>query len=254
LIFGLWGLCVSRPRFARLGEDGLQLYRQHAPTVPWSQILEARLGPKKIEASRGTKFLFRHPLILRLRDRTGFPESGWLKRSYSMAPLPEGSLEWMIPLDGCPGDERDFLAKIQERLRTAQPSPQADTPILPVFGMERLDRPQKPSIVTPFFAILFVGYGLFFAWKGLDAYHRGLASLEWPVTKGTITESAFRRSKNDTKLTVTYPYTVEGRAYTGKRIAFASTSSDQTIWAARFKKTLSWMCITTHQIPRNAFW
>ena len=195
LVSGLWGLCVSRPRFARLGEDGLQLYRQHAPVVPWSQILEARLGPRKMEHSEGTTYLFRHPLILRLRDRTGFPESGWLKRSYPMAPLPDGSLDWMIPLDGCPGDERDFLAKIQERLRPAQSSHRADASILPVFGMERLDRPKKPQIATALFALVFVAFGLFFAWKGMDAYQHGTASLEWPVAKGTITESVFHGSK-----------------------------------------------------------
>jgi hypothetical protein len=117
LVSGLWGLLVSRPRFARLGDDGLQFCRWRAPLVPWSQILEARLGPKKTQDSEGSHYTFRHPLILRLRDRSGFPDRGLRRHAFPMAPLLDGTLEWTVTLDSCPCDERELLDRINARLR-----------------------------------------------------------------------------------------------------------------------------------------
>ena len=215
LLSGLWGLLVSRPRFARLGDDGLQLFRQHAPVLPWTQILEARLGPKTTKQSDGsTNYAFRHPLILRLRDRSGFPTKGLKSHAFPMSPLPDGTLDWMVPLDGCPCEERDLLAKLQARLHPGTPLPAtsaAPEPILPILGTRRLDRPHKPSVVTPIFALLFVGFGLFFAAKGLEANHQGADSLAWPTTQGTVTESKLWHGSKGYSLRVRYVYQAQGK-------------------------------------------
>ena len=237
LLSGLWGLLVSRPRFARLGDDGLQLFRQHAPVIPWSQILEARLGPKKMKDHDGTTHTFRHPLILRLRDRSGFPTSGLKSLSFPMARLPDGTLDWMVPLDGCPSDERDFLAKIQARLHPGTPLPAtsaAPEPILPILGTRRLDRPHKPLVVTPIFSLLFVGFGLFFAAKGLEANHQGADSLAWPTTQGTVTESKLWHGSKGYSLRVRYVYQAQGQNLTGTRVAFSADKSQYPDWAKRF--------------------
>ncbi|MEO0055448.1 MAG: hypothetical protein RLZZ50_1395 [Verrucomicrobiota bacterium] len=237
LLSGLWGLLVSRPRFARLGDDGLQLYGPRAPILPWTQILEARLGPKTTKESDGsTHYAFRHPLILRLRDRAGFPTRGLKSHAFPMSPLPDGTLDWMVPLDGCPCDERDLLAKLHARLRPCQtpPAVTAPEPILPILGTRRLDRPHKPSVVTPIFALLFVGFGLFFAAKGVDAHRKGSDSLAWPTAKGTITQSQLERDSDDYSLRVRYVYRAQGKNLTGTRVAFAADSGQYPDWAKRF--------------------
>ncbi len=237
LLSGLWGLLVSRPRFARLGDEGLQLYRQHAPVIAWTQLVEARLGPKTMKDSDGsTTHVFRHPLILRLRDRSGFPTRGLKSRAFPMQPLPDGTLDWMVPLDGCPCEERDFLAKIQARLHPGAPLPQTTItePILPVLGVHRLDRPHAPAVTTPVFALLFVGFGLFFAWKGAESERRGAASLAWPTAKGTITQSQLQRDSDGYSLQVRYVYQAQGKNLTGTRVAFAADTGQYPAWAKRF--------------------
>ncbi|NDC75821.1 DUF3592 domain-containing protein, partial [bacterium] len=237
LLSGLWGLLVSRPRFARLGDDGLQLYGPRAPILPWTQILEARLGPKKMKDHDGTTYVFRHPLILRLRDRSGFPTKGLKSHAFPMSPLPDGTLDWMVPLDGCPCDERDLLAKVQARLHPGTPLPAtsaAPEPILPILGTRRLDRPHKPSVVTPIFALLFVGFGLFFAAKGVEADRKGADSLGWPTAKGTITQSQLERDSDGYSLRVRYVYRAQGKNLTGTRVAFAADSGQYPDWAKRF--------------------
>lgn len=235
-INGLWGLTVSHPRFARLGDDGLQLYRQHAPVVPWTQILQARLGPKKMEDSKGRRYAFRHPLILRLRDRSAFPTSGLRGRAFPMATLPDGTMDWMVPLDGCPCDEHDLVSKIQERIQAINPTFQAaPEPAFPVLGIHRLDRPPKPSAIVPLFAILFIGFGLFFAWKGAEAHQRGTASLAWPTAKGTIKDANLYHQRKGSNFEVCFVYSVKGHEFTGRRVAHASMSSDHQSWVNRFK-------------------
>lgn len=239
-INGLWGLTVSPPRFARLGDDGLQLYREHAPVVPWTQILDAKLGPKKMEDStrwrKGRRYLFRHPLILRLRDRSAFPTSGLLSRSFPMTTLPDGTMDWMVPLDGCPCNEQDLVSKIQERIQAINPTFQpAPEPTFPVLDTRRLDRPPKPSAMAPLFAILFIGPGLFFAWKGVEAHQRGTASLAWPTAKGTIKDANLYHQRKGSDFEVCFVYSVMGREFTGRRAAYSSMSSDHQSWVDRFK-------------------
>ncbi len=236
LLSGLWGLLVSRPRFARLGDDGLQLYRERGALVPWSHILEARLGPKKTRDAEGTHYAFSHPLILRLRDSSCLPAKSIFHHAFALHPLPDGTQDWMVALDGCPCDERDFLAKIQARLHPGTPLPQtsAPEPILPVLGVHRLDRPPRPSLVAPLFSSLFIAFGLFFAAKGFEAHRQGVASLTWPVAKATITESRLESGGKKTSLRVRYVYQAQGKNLTGTRVAFASYSSDAHAWARRF--------------------
>lgn len=236
LLSGLWGLLVSRPRFARLGDDGIQFYRERGTVVPWSQIIEARLGPKKTRDAEGTNYVFRHPLILRLRDRSSFPARSMFHHDFALQPLPDGTLDWMVPLDGCPCEERDFLAKIQARLHPGAPLPQTTItePILPVLGVHRLDRPHAPAVVKPIFALLFVGFGLFFAWKGAESERRGAASLAWPTAKGTITQSQLQRDSDGYSLQVRYVYQAQGKNLTGTRVAFAADTGQYPAWAKRF--------------------
>ena len=236
LLSGLWGLLVSRPRFARLGDDGLQFYRERGTVVPWSHIIEARLGPKKTRDARGTNYAFRHPIILRLRDRSSFPARSMFHHAFALQPLPDGTFDWMVPLDGCPCKERDFLAKIHARLHPGAPLPQTSISesILPVFGVHRLDRPHTPAVVTPIFALLFVGFGLFIAWKGAESKRLGAASLAWPTAKGTITQSQLERDSDGYSLRVRYVYQAQGKNLTGTRVAFAADTGQYPDWAKRF--------------------
>lgn len=247
-VTGLWGLFVSRPRFARLGQEGLELYRQHAPIVPWSQILDARLGPKKMSDGRENKYVFRHPLILQLKDRTGFPNKGIWRRAFPMGSLPDGTLEWMVPLDGCPCDEQEFLEGILSRLGKTEPTNMASHQIKPILGVERLDRPSKPKVAGAISAVVFIGFGLFFAWKGAEAHQQGTASLDWPIAKGNIKDANHYRSRKGSDFNVRYDYSINESHFSGRRVAFASMSSDHESWIKRFKPGAS---VDVYYNPEN---
>ncbi len=222
LFAGLWGLLVSRPRFARLGEDGLQFYQTGAPAVAWSGILGVRLGSKTIHRDNGTTLLSRHPVVLRLRDLSGQLENELRPRS-AVSRLPDGTLEWRVFLGECSCPESDLVAKIQARVdpETIQSATEWPEPV-----PKAPDRPRPPRrLVALLVCAPFVASGLHIALEAAKAYPRCVDSIHWPVVKGTITERTLTRiHPHSRKLNVRYLYTVNGRLLTGNRISFTHHS------------------------------
>ena len=73
--------------------------------------------------------------------------------------------------------------------------------------------------------ILFTAVGVFVFVIGLREFRHGLQSLRWPCCDGTIIESRVKKSRGARgqetfNPEVLYAYSVEGREYTSRRIAF----------------------------------
>lgn len=73
-------------------------------------------------------------------------------------------------------------------------------------------------------ALLFLGFGLFGAWRGGLALQRARASTNWPRTVGAIIGSAVHSENNGEhtfhRTVITYRYDVAGTAYQATRVFY----------------------------------
>ncbi len=225
---GIRGL-INPPVYAKLSADGLALPSLRIRHIVWSDILDARLAPKTITNNEGTHYLFKEPIILRLRDDTALKSGAaalWTKGI--TAPLDDGTVEVMLETQSCPLSSNILLARIQSRL-LGEP-----VPVLPVgdvsaatFGGLPLQQVVKKSKSTAVFAGVFAMFGLCFAGLGVRCVVHAHASLEWPATEGHVESCSVERdSDHNSRLNIRYNYAVDGRSYTGRRLAFFTWGGD----------------------------
>jgi len=91
-----------------------------------------------------------------------------------------------------------------------------------------------------FFFFICVGVGAIAIYSGISDIIHTKASLDWPHTDGTVTKSAFKKSKGSSSkgssggsvvwyADIEYEYTVDGQPYTHYRVSFGEYgSSDQS--------------------------
>jgi hypothetical protein len=116
VVNGLVGL-RKPPVNAVLSTDGLALPFMRVTQIPWPHILDVRLAPKKLTGSEGTHYVFKEPLILRLRDLAPLQTGKAARRTQGMtAPLEDGTVEFMVQTQSCPLPANVLPARIQSRL------------------------------------------------------------------------------------------------------------------------------------------
>jgi hypothetical protein len=84
------------------------------------------------------------------------------------------------------------------------------------------------------FALIPIAAGVFFMLKSVEAEREARASLTWPSAPGEIVNRNLTGGKDGRKLHVDYTYTVDGKVYQGRRLAFAADKADYPEWAERF--------------------
>jgi hypothetical protein len=244
----LWQL-LKPGIFAIICEDGIRFPSLRSPLISWTDILEARLGPKKTTQGNTTTYTLREPVILRLRNAAvleGGSSPRWL-RGGTTAAMPDGSVEWMFPSDGCPIETTVLLDRIQTRLNPTRAPVPTPEPVAPTFGGKPLSTPSKKAGALLYLgASLFLAFGLFFAGKGVSSLLQAHASRDWPSTQAEVlsskvevsTTSGGRDGHTSTSYTphITYRYTVSGKAYTGTRGAFVykASSANANAFCKRF--------------------
>ncbi len=218
LVSGIHGL-LKPPIYAILTEGGLSLPKWRVERIPWSHILDVRLAPKKQTDSEGTHYVFKEPLVLRLRDSAPLETTQAARWTQGLtARLPDGSVEWMIETQSCPLPANVFLARIQSRL-LGEP-----VPVLPkiveedaTFGGKPLNPPlsryKSAMNQVSVWTCVLVGAALLLF--GAKTWKRGHDALHWDRASATSTSAEVARDNDSWRVRVHYRFSHEGREYDG---------------------------------------
>jgi hypothetical protein len=220
---GIQGL-LNPPRYAILSAEGVAFPFLRVTLIPWSHILDARLAPKKITDAEGTHYVFKEPLILRLRDLVPLQNGPAARWTQGMtAPLDDGTVEFMVQTQSCPLPANVFLARIQSRL-LGEP-----VPVLPVmaapdatFGGRPLNPPPSRlrSSMNRIGSLIACLIGAALILHGAKEWKRGHDALRWErasavLKHADVTGKSRKRIGTSWRVRVHYEFNHQGRVHAG---------------------------------------
>jgi len=117
------------------------------------------------------------------------------------------------------------------------------------------------GVVLLILGVIFFGLGALFLFLTLRARQKAKTSQGWPTAQGTVLSvdiqehSSYDEDDHHTSVSyepvVQYQYSVSGRQYTNKKIAFGATSFDRSTAQKKAGQYAAGMAVSVHYNPNK---